>query len=497
MLHKTGEISEDVKTVEKPKRRRFSIFGILFRFLFAIAIIVGAVFYARAMISDRPEPPERQPRERTFTVQSIPAEFGDFQPNLTYFGELQAATKLDIRSQVAGKVVNLAEGLAVGNAVAKGTLLASIDDFTYGGALTEAKASLAEAKFGLTEAKERLSLENANLDFVRSQLDLSKRDLERAKSLFEAGSITEKSLDDRELLVSQREQALLQRESNIIIQQAQLDRQQAALERSEWQVERAERNLEDTKIFAPFDGIVTANNIELGRVISNNEVLISLYETSAIDVRFTMSDQQYGQLLDDGLIGRNVVVKWEVEPQPIIANAQISRTGAQIDASKGGVEIFARVDAEKSAQLRPGTFVKIEVPGLKFENMLRLPETAIYDNQYIYIDDDGRMSRRDVEIIARDGQYLLARAQFDAATPIITSRIAQAGEGVAIVNEGEPTPFARPNRQRDENAERRQSGDRPARERGQRQNNGSGNGEGQAPVEADNVDQDLTTQESN
>lgn len=447
MLHKTSDQDATQDVAPPKKRKRVSIFGVLFRIVLAFAIIGGAGFYAQTMIADRPEPPKREPRERTFTVQSFPAQYANYQPNLTYFGEVLASSSLDVRSQVAGKVTQIAPDLAVGGSVSKGDLLATIDDFTYRGALTEAQSNLAEAKFSLLEAKERLALESANLDFTRNQYDLSIVDLERAKQLLAGGSITQKTVDDRELLVSQREQAVIQRESNIIIQQAQLDRQEAAIDRIEWQVERAQRNLDDTKIFAPFDGIITAKNIDEGRVVSNNEVLVSLYEASALEVVFTMSDQQYGQLLSDGLIGRSIVVEWEVEPAPIVAQATITRVGAQVDATTGGVKIFAQILGENKAQLRPGTFVKISVPGLPYGNVLRIPESAVYENSFVYVDIDGRMSKRDVQMLARDGAHLLVSSDIEPATPIITTRIAQAGEGVAIVNEGEPapSPFTRPN----------------------------------------------------
>lgn len=479
MLQKSTITEQQDNQPTQVKKKRVGFFGAFFRIVLAIAILAGAGFFAQRMIADRPSPPEREARERTFTVASIPANPIQYQPSLTFFGEVLAARSLEVRSQVAGKVVEMADGLSVGNAVEQGQLLAKIDDFTYRGALTEAQAALAEAEFSLAEAQERLALERANLDFVQSQYDLAVRDFERAKSLFDAGSITEKSLDDRELLVSQREQAVIQRKSNIIVQEAQLSRQQASIERIKWQVERAERNLADTEIYAPFNGILTASNIEVGRLINNNELLVSLYETDALEARFTMSDQQYGQLLNDGLIGRDIMVKWDVEPTPITANAFVSRTGALIDATKGGVEIYATIAKSQAAQLRPGSFVEISVPGLVYENVLRLPESAVYDNGFVYVDNEGRMAKREVEIAARDGAFLLVRGDIQPGTAIITTRIAQAGEGVAIINEGEPQPlpFVRPNA-----GQRNGGADGPAAERGPNaERPGAGQGQGQRP----------------
>lgn len=424
-----------------PQRRRVSFFGLLFRLLLAIAIIGGAGFFAFQMVSSRPEPPERQARERTFTVRTVEVNALSAQPNLTYFGEIVAAGSLDVRAQVVGEIVDIHPNVAAGNSISQGELIARIDDFAYRGALTEAKTSLAEAQLGATEARERLQLEEANLDFAREQLELSKRDLERAQTLLQSGALTQKNVDDRELLVSQREQALKQRQANIAIQQAQLDRQLASMERFEWQVERAERDLENTEIYAPFDAVINSEAIALGKIVNANEALVSLYRQDQLDVRFTMSDRQYGQIFADGLIDRPVEVVWEVEPENLTAKGRITRAGAEIDAAKGGVQVYARLEDAQATTFRPGTFVKIFVPGREYENVIRLPETAIYDNRLIYTIEEGRMVSHDAEIVARDGAQLLVRADIEDGAEVITTRLAQAGDGLAVTVEGEAPPI--------------------------------------------------------
>ncbi|MCF4097589.1 efflux RND transporter periplasmic adaptor subunit [Maritalea mediterranea] len=428
---------------QQPKRKRgaMAIIGLFARLIITLAILAGAGFFAFQLVSSRPEPPERQARERTFTVRTIEATVQTAQPNLTYFGEIVAAGALDVRAQVAGEIVEIHPDLAVGNQLAQGDLIARIDDFTYRGALTEAKASLAEAQLAATEARERLQLERDNLSFAQEQLDLSKKDLERAQTLLQSGALTQKNVDDRELLVSQREQALKQRQANIAIQQAQLDRQLASMERFEWQVERAERNLANTEIRAPFDAVVSAESIAPGKIVNANEALVSLYRQDQLDVRFTMSDRQYGQIFADGLIGRPIRVVWEVEPQNLTAKGTITRAGAQIDAAKGGVEVFARLENAEASTFRPGTFVKILVPGRAYEDVIRLPETAIYDNRLIYTIEEGRMVPHDAEIMARDGAQLLVRADVADGAKVITTRLAQAGDGLAVVEEGEAPPI--------------------------------------------------------
>lgn len=436
-----------------PKPRRISLIAILFRIVLAIVILGLAGFFAVQMVSNRPAPPERTARERTFTVRTQDVSAQTAQPNLTYFGEIVAAGALDMRAQVTGEIVEIHPDLAVGKTIAKGELIVRIDDFAYRGALTEAKASLAEAQLAAIEARERLQLEKENLSFTKEELALSKTDLERAKTLFKSGALTQKNLDDRELLVSQRAQALKQRQANIVIQQTQLDRQLASIERFEWQVERAERNLTNTEVRAPFDAVVSTASIAQGKIVNVSELLVGLYRQNQLDVRFTMSDRQYGQIFSDsrtqenGLVGRPIQVIWEVEPQNLTATGTISRAGAQIDAAKGGVEVYARLNDAKAAIFRPGTFVKILVPGQTYENVIRLPETAIYDGRLIYTIEDGRMVSHAAQIIARDGAQLLVRADVDDGAKVITTRLAQAGDGLAVTVEGKAPIFRNGNGQ--------------------------------------------------
>jgi multidrug resistance efflux pump len=456
---------------QKPKRKGgiMTAIGLLVRLVVAIAILAGAGFFAFQMVNSRPEPPERQGRERTFTVRTVDVAAQSAQPHLTYFGEIVSAGTLDVRAQVTGEIVDVHPNLSDGNTIEQGELIARIDDFAYRGALTEAKASFVEAQSGVIEARERLQLEQDNLEFAREQLELSKKDLERAQTLLQSGALTQKNVDDRELLVSQREQALKQRQSNIAIQQAQLDRQLASMERFEWQVERAERNLANTEIRAPFDAVVSSESVALGKIVTTNEALVSLYRQDQLDVRFTMSDRQYGQIFADGLLGRPVEVIWEVEPENLTTSGTITRAGAQVDAAKGGVEVFARLDDAQAATFRPGTFVKILVPGRTYENVIRLPETAIYDNRLIYTIEDGRMVSHDAEIVAREGAQMLVRSDIADGSKVITTRLAQAGDGLAVVVEGEAPAIPRRGRGGDgaqENAREEAPSDAEAEEQG-------------------------------
>jgi RND family efflux transporter MFP subunit len=429
-------VSSKIKPHEKPLKVR-NIFSIIWRVAFAILIIIGAVFYAKIMIADRPEAPKRQARERSFTVSVIEPKMGVFSPSIQAFGEIIASYTIDIRSQVSGEAINVSKNLIIGGAVEKGEILVEIDNFNYDGSVREVKATLSDAQLQFSIAKDQLELEKINLKVAQEQFDLAKKDLERMRALHKSGSITNKELENNIFTLSQREQSVAQRQTSLKVQEASIERQEQNIIRAKWNLEKAQRSLENTKIISPFDGIVLSKTAIQGKIITNNEIIAQLYEADRLEVHFTLSDAQYGQLLSDGLIGRSLEVTWNIEPDAIIAKGEISRIGAQVNAAKGGVEIFATLQGEGIKNLKPGIFVEVMIKGISYDNAILIPETAIYENSHFYVVRDGRMSRTDMKLLARDGENVIVRAVISDGDRIIITRVAQAGDGLKITIEGE------------------------------------------------------------
>lgn len=419
------------------RRRRTSFLGALTRIAVAVAIIGAAGYQVSSMISDQPAPVERQPRERSFTVSVVEPVPQSVQTHLKTYGEIVAARSIDIRSQVAGEVVEVSDNLKVGAAVGEGEVLLRVDSFEYDGQVTLARANLADAQLALSEARSARELEGSALEFARTQLAADERDLERANTLMDRGSATRQTVEQLELTVAERRQAVAQHQSSLVGLEAEIQRRQAAIEASRWSLDQALRAQANTLVKAPFAGIVTAENVDLASVVANNETLVSMYETASLNARFVVSDQQYGQLMRMGLVGRPVQVVWQIEPEPLVVDGAIDRAGAQVDAASGGVEMFAALDSVQSTAIRPGTFVEVSVAGPRFEGVLRLPETAVYGGDHIFVVRDGRMARIDAEVLGREGEDVIVRADIPEGEPVITTRLAQAGEGLRVTVEGE------------------------------------------------------------
>lgn len=404
------------------------------------AILMLAVLAASYVLMQRflDNGPERQGRPFQPPVYAVDTEIvarGDYRPSIIVYGQIAAARSVELRAKSAGEIVEVNPLLKAGARVGKGDVLLRIDPFEYESELTEARADLAQARAQLAESEARLASEELQLQSAEEQLALARDDLERAQPLAQRGALTAKQLDERRLVVSQRAQAADQRRSNLAVQEAQRLQQEAAVRRLESRIRRAERALDDTVLTAPFSGIVRSAAAEVGRVASASDVVASLYDDTALEARFTLTDAQYGRIAVDGdpLVGRRVRAVWTVGGRDYAYDGTIDRIGAEILSDRGGVEVFARIDDPGGAvELRPGAFVAITVPDRLYSDAVRLPETAIYDGPLVYAVEEGRLAARPVVVAAYEDGFAIVSEGLEDGTEVMTTHLTAADEGLSV-----------------------------------------------------------------
>jgi len=398
-----------------------------------LVLALGIVSFV-GLKATKPEVPQRPAREQVWAVKAVEADVSTFRPELTLYGQSVAGRRVELRSLVAGEVIETGKNMREGGVVSKGELLLRIDPFQYEGKLVEARAKLAEARAKAREIDATIESEQDALRRSKEQLVIAKRDLARAVPLAEKGTVSRKVADDRRMIVSEREQSLDQRTNNLDIQQARTAQQRAVISQLDWGVRQAKRNLEDTVLEAPFDAYVTGVSAETGRIVGANDQVATLIDANWVDVRFTLSDRQYGRIVssEQTLVGREVKVLWHVGDKPVQYKARIERVGAEIAAEKGGVEVYARINTpNKPTPIRPGAFVEVHMPDRAYERVTSLPQTSLYGNR-VYVIEEGRLKARRVDLIGALGEKILVRGQIAKGDKVITTRLSAAQDGVRV-----------------------------------------------------------------
>ena len=323
--------------------------------------------------------------EKSWPVSVIEAQYSDVQPTLSLFGEVITSRRSELRSLVGGQVVQVGENFKEGAVVKKGELLLRIDDFEYKNAVIEESA----------------------------KLQVMNRDFDRADELFKQGNISEQFRDN----------ALLEKTKQELV------------------LSEVEKDLRDTELFAPFDGVINDVQATLGKQVSTfNDKIGEIIDIKNMEVRFSLSKAQYGRLLEDTdkILGRKIEMSWTVGKRDLVFNASVSRVGAEITSNTGGVNIFANIviNGGEESPLRPGAFVRLKMPDKTYESVVSIPETAVYEDKYIFIVNDQRLKKIMIEILGYDQSKVLVKPLDDSKIKngdyVVVNQLREAGENVKV-----------------------------------------------------------------
>jgi RND family efflux transporter MFP subunit len=364
-----------------------------------LLIVLGTLVIIFLLMATRPRMQPIPTSERVWPVDVIEAHYGTVQPELNLFGEVAAGRRSELRPLVSGLIIEIGPNFHDGGIVQKDELLVQIDPFDYETALAEQRSILKEAQ---------------------ARLQMLRKDYERAIELRKDNTVSEQFLENAEL---------------------ELVQQEAVVEQREISVTQAKRDLRETRLLAPYDGVVNNVSANLGNQVSGfgNDKVADLIDMSRLEVRFSLSNAQYGRLLESSepVVGRPVQVSWQVGNEKMTYEARIERVGAEIVSTTGGVEVYAVIQSsENQANLRPGAFVAVIVSDKAYRNVVRAPESAIYGENVIYVIEDERLAERRIDIRGYDGANILFKSAADPPVEegdlIVTTQLREGGSGAKV-----------------------------------------------------------------
>lgn len=184
---------------------------------------IGLLLAAVAIGACSPQADERANPEPSF--KEVVAERRPLRIAVTASGLVRPIDRIELKSKASGKVIDLP--IEVGAAVAKGSLVAKLDQ-------VEERTALAQAR--------------ADLDIARAKFELAKKNFERRNQLFGKDVVSNEAKDAAEL--------------ELAVARGELVRAHTGLE-------QAQERMEDTVILAPVDGIILQKYVEKGQIIAS------------------------------------------------------------------------------------------------------------------------------------------------------------------------------------------------------------------------------------
>lgn len=265
--------------------------------------------------------------------------------------------------------------------------LASQEDFDA--AATEdvaAKTDLANAEAALKD-----------LETARLALEVKRQDVLLAQAEVESARIALKKLEAAKLALEVKRQ-------DVALNAAQVESNRIALS-------LATRSLEDTKVVAPIDGVVSARNVQIGQIIASGisnvgggTTLLTLADLSRIFVLATVDESDIGGVQ----VGQSVMVTADAFPGKRFPGKVVRVAPKGVNASNVVTfEVKIEVLGPSKALLRPEMTANVEILIEEKEDVLLVPAEAVArqrrDRVVLVVGADGAVEERTVEVGIQDG----------------------------------------------------------------------------------------------
>tara|TARA_R110002110_G_scaffold66978_1_gene183020 strand:- start:117968 stop:119110 length:1143 start_codon:yes stop_codon:yes gene_type:complete len=311
------------------------------------------------------------------TVRVLQVQSASEYLTVTSQGTVQPRSQSELIPEVSGRVVWISPAMVGGGAFSEDEVLLRIDDADYRNTLQRSQAALQRAevenRYAADELKRLESLQQRQLT-SQQQLDNARR----------AARIAEANLIDS----------------------------RAALE-------QAQRDMARTELRAPFDGLVRSEQVDLGQFVTRGQSIGTIYATDYVEIRLPISADQLGFLgLPPSARGQlapadrpPVTIASDFGDTRLLWEGELVRLEAEIDERSRMIYGVTRLgmEAVKDSPILPvGLFVQAEIRGRKVDDVIRLPRSALRDNnQVLVVDSEKRLRFRHVSLLRMEHDEVL------------------------------------------------------------------------------------------
>jgi RND family efflux transporter MFP subunit len=368
------------------------------RTLAPFAVLSAGFGLAALSIWTRPTPERTEARPRVARVVVEPIEVGPRPVEVSGTGTVIPARSVDLRSEVAGRVVAAHPALEPGGRLRRGRVAVRLDARDYRVRVTEAKAALQQARF-------EFELEEGRQVVARREFELLGRD--------------STELGD----------------ASLALREPHLRNARAAVEGAEASLELAQTNLERTRIRVPFNAIVREESVERGLLVDRQTILARLVGTDRFWVRVSIpvAALEWVRFEDAGGEATPVRVRQDLgQGRSVEKLGRLVRLLSDLDPRGRLARVLVAVDdpldlkkpPEQREPLLLDAFVEVRMRGRRLEEVATVPRRALREGDSVWImAPDDTLEIRSVSPAWKGPRTVYVRGELRAGERLVVSRI--------------------------------------------------------------------------
>ena len=376
--------------------------------LLPLIVIVAAFLIAAIMSAFKPDTLKLDSPDREVAVTTELINQSKVELQVNSQGTVQPRTSTILVSEVSGAVLHVAPQFEVGGTFDKGDVLIRLDAADY-------KVAKQRADAQLKSAKAQLLSEQARSAQAKKEWEMTGRPIKDAP------------------LLALRTPFLAEAESRLLQAQAE--------------VAQAELKIQRTVIRAPYAGMVSATQVDMGQYVTIGTRLGEIFAIDYAEIRLPMTDKQMSKLsFPKGSISNHSFTHAKVELKAVVNGDKVSWPAVLV-RSEGTIEQTSRaqylvaqivdpynLNNQKNRQpLLMGTFVEATVSGKVIDAVYALPRYAMRSNQRIAtVSAENRLKMIAVDYVYEDRNYYYVNSGLEGSVEVVTSGMGIMVDGMKV-----------------------------------------------------------------
>jgi membrane fusion protein, multidrug efflux system len=322
----------------------------ILRIVLGAAILLVAFLFMKGLISMKTDPPVSIPPKAVKEVRTMKAEIGNFQPETFIQGRAVAKQKIELYSEVNGRLLSSGKDFREGVKYQAGEVIFRLDS-------EELRLQLVAQKSGF------LQLLTSNLAEIK--LDFADR--------YEVWSQYTNDLDVNAALENLPEPAS-DKEKYFLSNRGILNQY--------YSIRSSEERLAKYTIRAPFSGVVSSSLVNAGTLVRPGQKLGEFMNTTEFEVEAAV----LGSALSVVKVGDEVGLK--AEDNSGDWNGRVSRISNYIDPTTQTAKVFVSVKGES---LKDGMYLNGVIRSAPMNDVLRLQTDLLTAENQVYAVKDSSL----------------------------------------------------------------------------------------------------------
>lgn len=411
------------------------------RWLFLPPLLVGLVTVG-LLLRSRQELERSGLSERAVPASVMRAELRPVAPTAVGYGTAMPLRSWNCIAEVGGTIESIHPLLESGNQIEAGSLLVQIDPRDYQLRVDQRKADLEVAEARVAELSASEQADRQSLAVEQELLKILEAEQERLRGLRSTRAASQSEFDRARTEYLRQQRSIQNLRNSLSLLPARIAAARAQVSLAEAALAEAERQLERTRIVAPFSGRLSGVTIEPGQVVTQGRELFSLLdlETIEIEAKFALSQllplqralqqdasRQSGlsTLIEQRelqgwatLRSGETRLRWPAKPVRLSESVdtatrtlgvivQIDNRPGEFVPSERSLDSVAISHEGESAglderrtgvRLHPGAYAEVRLRVSSAGEGIVLPLSAISNSTVLVLTEDNRLQRRRVEL---------------------------------------------------------------------------------------------------